>query len=285
MSGSSTPSAPLPASADRYELSPSDYVAAMTAALPLLSQSGTSLSHADLAAIAEAGNLPPQHSLVNNTQALYEEALRFALSTLWPTNTPVDSSSKLPEDIRIPAEALRQLVTDTMQRFQANPEAVRLLIMENMFNLADVDTRMDVLEQSPVILQLDRVLMRGHDLGAFRTGVSAEDVYALLLSIASFSVSHRHTFFALYEMDADQPHNRDGLIKLACDAVLAFLTIPLPSTSASSYTHYSPNELSGAPVSASLYGSEDSSDISSDASPNDPDYFPQLADFGEFEQE
>ena len=98
-------------------------------------------------------------------------------------------------------------------------------------------------------------------------------------------MAQRSRFSLTLSCSLGNDHFCNLLIKLACDAVLAFLTIPLPSTSASSYTHYSPNELSGAPVSASLYGSEDSSDISSDASPNDPDYFPQLADFGEFEQE
>ncbi|WOH93922.1 hypothetical protein [Corynebacterium urealyticum] len=109
----------------------------------------------------------------------------------------------------------------------------------------------------PVILQIDRALLRGHDLGAFRTGVSAEDVYILILGLSGFATLHRNTFYALYGMDVREPHNESGVTELACDAVVAFLTTPMRTRQDNSYTHSSPSEIVGESVAASLYDSEE----------------------------
>jgi hypothetical protein len=115
----------------------------------------------------------------------------------------------------------------------------------------------DVLESSPVVLQIDRVLMRGQDYGAFRPGISAEDVYVLITSLCCFPASQGTTFHTHYGTDLDNAQTVDGLEKLACDAVLAFLTTSMPTTQGSSYTHASPTKTTPSSVSASLYTAGD----------------------------
>lgn len=244
----------LPHSANRLGLSPRDYRAAMECTLPIAVEHGTDIPKADLAAIQAAGNLPAKHTLLADNQELYEEALRYAFAVLWPYDLEAFEAHVA---TLTPVPAMRKLVGDTVQRAHENPDATRLIAAENLLNRANLLSRMDVLEQSPVILQIDKALLRGRDLGAFRTGVSAEDVYVLILSLSSFATLHRTNFYALYGMDTAADYNAKGLRDLACDTVIAFLTTPMDSSQQNSYTHSSPSDLVGESVAASLYDSVD----------------------------
>ena len=248
------PARHLPHSAHRYDLDPVDYTRAMECALPIAVEYGSDIPKTQLVRIQRAGNLPAKHALLSNNQDLYAEALRYALATLWQAEP-----KKFEDDIAslTPVQAVRRLVRETLARAQRNPDSMRLIAAENLYNRADVPNRIDVLEQSPVILQIDRALLRGHDLGAFRTGVSAEDVYILILGLSGFATLHRNTFYALYGMDVREPHNESGVTELACDAVVAFLTTPMRTRQDNSYTHSSPSEIVGGSVAASLYDSEE----------------------------
>lgn len=248
---------PRPASADRFDLSPAGYRTVMEHTLPQAIRFHGEIPEAALSEIASASGVSLEHAIFSDPQLLYEEAVRYAFAQLWPS---VSSDFEKNIETAVPTESMRQLVAETMQRFQTNPQAVQLVVTENIFGHSTVSRRVDVLEQSPVILQIDRVLMRGHDLGAFRTGVSAEDVYVLILSICSFGVTQGQTFFALYDMNVHETQNQEGMVKLACDAVVAFLSTVMPTTQGNSYTHFSPSEIVRDSVAAALYDVDDFSD-------------------------
>ncbi len=238
----------LPGTHRRYGCSPEDYRLVLDTAIPELVRSGLAAKTSD---IAVGAGVSPNHPLLRDTQVLYDEALRYAFRLIWPR----------PEDLDVerlvPAEAVRALVRTAYRRHRAHPDAVRLIITENIAGHGHVGGRSDVLESSPVVLQIDRVLMRGQDFGAFRSGISAEDVYVLITSLCCFPASQGTTFHNHYGTDLDHTQTVDGLEKLVCDTVLAFLTTSMPTNQGSSYTHATPTNMTPSSVSASLYTAGD----------------------------
>lgn len=242
------PSTTLPGTHRRYGCSVEDYRLVLDTAIPELVRSGLAAETRD---IAVGAGVSPNHPLLRDTQVLYDEALRYAFRLIWPRPEDLDVENL------VPAEAVRTLVRTAYRRHRAHPDAVRLIVTENIAGYGHVGGRQDVLESSPVVLQIDRVLMRGQDYGAFRPGISAEDVYVLITSLCCFPASQGTTFHTHYGTDLDNAQTVDGLEKLACDAVLAFLTTSMPTTQGSSYTHASPTKTTPSSVSASLYTAGD----------------------------
>lgn len=242
------PSTTLPGTHRRYGCSVEDYRLVLDTAIPELVRSGLAAETRD---IAVGAGVSPNHPLLRDTQVLYDEALRYAFRLMWPRPEDLDVENL------VPAEAVRTLVRTAYRRHRAHPDAVRLIVTENIAGYGHVGGRHDVLESSPVVLQIDRVLMRGQDYGAFRPGISAEDVYVLITSLCCFPASQGTTFHTHYGTDLDNAQTVDGLEKLACDAVLAFLTTSMPTTQGSSYTHASPTKTTPSSVSASLYTAGD----------------------------
>ncbi|MGP5660335.1 hypothetical protein [Corynebacterium falsenii] len=240
--------------AHRYHLSAEQFVGAMEATLPIAARVGTRMNDRHVAAIAKASGLPASADVFASPEGLYYEALRYAHACTWPRPASADD---VPTKVT-PATAVRQLVRETYARFEDNPNALRLIASENIFGDGDISPLIGVLKDSPVVLHVDRVLMLGHDIGAFREGVSAEDVYILMSSLCSFAITQGRTFHALYGMDAFDETNRRGLVELTCDAVLAFLTTTMPTEQGSSYTHSSHSAAVGSSVAASLYSTDHS---------------------------
>lgn len=240
----------LPASAAWYSLSEQQYIQAMNTAVTIATRVGAAFTPEHLAEIAQAAHLPHDCLLLDSPQRLFEEALRYAHSSIWPV--PVHGYDN-PELDCSPVRDMRRLVAATFTRFATHPDAVRLIVAENLLGNPELVHRVGVLEDSPVVLHLDRVLMRGHDIGAFRSGVSAEDTYALITALCSFAVTQGATFHALYGMDSTDPYNEAGLRDLTCDAVIAFLTTTMPTKQGASYTHASHSSVIGSSVAASLY--------------------------------
>ncbi|MBC2681085.1 hypothetical protein GSS87_01420 [Corynebacterium sp. 4HC-13] len=234
-------------------LKKADYVSVMRHSLPILARSGTAISSQSLHEIGNAVGVSPSCPLLRHPQRLYEEGLRFAMAQIWP---PADAPELDGLADLIPADAVRNFVSATFRRFQAHPDCLRLLIAENLFNTLDLPRRVGVMEDSPVVLQLDRLLMRGYDVGAFREGISAEDLYVVILSLCAFPVASGSTFHALYGMNVSDPANAEGLEKLIVDNVVAFLTSTMPTSQGSSYTHSSQSPGMGSSVAAHLYSRE-----------------------------
>lgn len=238
----------LPDTFRRYGCSIDEYRLILDTALPELVRSGLQANTGD---IAVGAGVPADHPLLSDVEGLYDEALRYAFRLIWPRPSDMDV-----EDYS-PAEAVRALVRTAYRRHRAHPDAVRLILTENIQGHAHVTGRPEALEPSPVVLQIDRVLMRGQDFGAFRPGISAEDVYILITSLCTFPAAQGSTFHGHYATDVDYGPTVDGLEMLACDTVLAFLTTSMPTGQGSSYTHASPTIMTPGSVSASLYSAGD----------------------------
>lgn len=138
-------------------------------------------------------------------------------------------------DSEVPVDGVQKIVEAVYYRYANHPEAVRLLLVENLMNHASLLEGQPLADQSSITLQLDKLLMQGQDMGAFRPGISAQDIFTLIASIAMFRVSVRNTTINLYNIDMMDDANTTGMAHLAVDTVLAFLTSHIRSRDQISY--------------------------------------------------
>lgn len=160
---------------------------------------------------------------------LYNKALTAALERLHPPE------KELKLDTSVPVEGVRRLIDAMYARFIAHPEALRLIALENLDPVTPADTQFVFADESTMTLYLDRLLMLGQDSGAFRPGIAAYDIYALISSIAFYRVLNRGLTRRLFDIDLADDANTAGLHRMIVDAVLAFLTANIPDTGDAAY--------------------------------------------------
>ncbi|MHD0041630.1 TetR/AcrR family transcriptional regulator [Corynebacterium diphtheriae] len=198
-------------------------------ALSLFSELG--FSDAKLEAIAKKSGMSKRmiHYHFGDKRGLYICCLEEAVRRLRPTAEEMYLASA------VPVEGVRTIVEAVFHRYVQHPEAVRMLQMENLHHYGKVAEASPLSDQSAITLQLDRLLMLGQDAGAFRPGISAQDVFTLIASIAVFRINSRSTTLNLYGIDMMNGDNTDGMRRMAVDTVLAFLTSNLKSADEDSY--------------------------------------------------
>lgn len=163
------------------------------------------------------------HYHFTDKRGLYIRALQRAIELTRPS--PFELACESP----VPADGIRHIVSVLYDTVQANPEAARMIVMENVDANIDLGKVM-LADQSQVLLNIERMLMVGHDAGAFRPGVTAIDLYEIIISQCLFQVAGGRTFKNLYGIDFDHPDNQAGRKRLLEETVLAFLTSQLPTT-------------------------------------------------------
>lgn len=187
---------------------------------------------AKLEAIAKESGMSKRmlHYHFGDKKGLYRQTLEHAITVLRPAGADIEVPAGTPV-----VDGVR-LVTDALfAAYVNNPDAVRMLLLENLHHYGKVGEGNPILDQSAVILQLDKLLMQGQDSGAFRPGISAMDVFTMVISMAVFRLSNRNTMLNLYSFDTLDEENTQGMARMASDAVLTFLTSNLKSTNAVSY--------------------------------------------------
>lgn len=130
-------------------------------------------SDAKLESIARNSGVPKSAILKHfgDKKNLYHSTLAEAVRRLQP---PAEA---LTIDSAIPVDGVRQVVEAIFQRFVDEPDCLRMVQMENLQRVLKLPELAPLINQSEVILQLDKLLMVGQDAGAFRPGISAYDVY------------------------------------------------------------------------------------------------------------
>ncbi|APT85262.1 TetR family transcriptional regulator [Corynebacterium aquilae DSM 44791] len=169
------------------------------------------------------------HYHFGDKRGLYVKALQLAIARLRP------DPSEMALETEVPVEAMGKIVNAIYDCMVEEENSVRLVTMENLFGQADMLRGAPLADQSSVVLQMERILMMGQDAGAFRPGIAAVDVYAIVASLCMFRVTNRATFANLYGTDMTDEENLDGMRRLVRDAVLAFLTSNMRNTGGMSY--------------------------------------------------
>ena len=188
-------------------------------------------TEARLEAIAQESGMSKRmiHYHFGDKKGLYFRCLQLAVSKLRP------SVAEMELDSSISVEGVKKIVEAVFRHYIAYPDAVRLLVVENLMEYANVTESQPIADQSSVTLQLDKLLMLGQDAGAFRPGISAQDVFTLITSLAIFRITMHKTTINLYGVDMTDRHNTAGMARMAADAVVAFLTSNLKNSQEISY--------------------------------------------------
>ncbi|GAA1471473.1 HTH-type transcriptional repressor NicS [Corynebacterium felinum] len=199
------------------------------------------------------------HYHFGDKKGLYHRCLVLAVQRLRP------SVQELELESTVPVDGVRKVVEAVFNRYAANPEAIRLLALENLMHYANVKEMQPLVDQSAITLQLDKLLMLGQDAGAFRPGISAQDVFTLIASLSVFRVLSQETTINLYNIDMMDESNTKGMARMAAEGVLAFLTSHLKTGDQISYLTTIASAEAGESLEHQAYDSNDSSyDISPD---------------------
>lgn len=190
------------------------------------------------------------HYHFGDKKGLYMQALNQAVAVLQP---PAD---QLVIDSAVPVEGMRKLVDSIFDLFMKEQNALRLLVQENTHPVIDGSDQPAIGDVSPVMLHLNRLLMLGQDSGAFRPGISANDIYLLITSMILLPVSMQSTTQNLFNVDLSSPENARGMHRLIVDMVLAFLTSNIPDSGHQSYLEEDISETK-ADSPSSIYDGED----------------------------
>ena len=151
---------------------------------------------------------------------------------------PQPAAGSLDIDSAVPVEGVRTLVDWLFKQHVEHPEAIRMMTMET--STGALETGQALIDVSEVSLHLDKLLMLGQDSGAFRPGISANDIFTLIASLTMYRVTNRSMMQNLLDIDMHSPENTEGMHRMAVDAVLAFLTANIPDSGYSSYLSTEP---------------------------------------------
>lgn len=198
-------------------------------ALEHFSQQGFSETKLEMIAKASGMSKRMIHYYFGDKKGLYVKTISHALELLRP------EAEAMQLDSAVPVEGVRKTVEAIYNSIINNPGPIRLVLMENLHNYGGVESAAALHDESNLLLNLDKLLMLGQDAGAFRPGISAEDVLVLISSLGYYRMSNQLTMDQIFDVDLNSDANVAGMRRLVVDTVLAFLTSNLPNSEASSY--------------------------------------------------
>jgi TetR/AcrR family transcriptional regulator len=123
-----------------------------------------------------------------------------------------------------PEEAMRGLIVSTFRMFIEFPEAIGLLVSENVHGARHIkNSRLIVSMYDPLLIFIQETLDRGVAKGAFRPGVDATELFISISAEGYFYLSNRHTLGVILHQDLmtkDRLSQREAFIT---DIIMGFL--------------------------------------------------------------
>ncbi len=207
----------------------SDTDAAAAAALVIFAREG--FARTTLTAVAEESGVSTRmlHYHFGDKPGLYRAAMARAVTLLIPPQEVLNRS------YTVPVEGMRRFVDAIFHRFLQNPAAARLIVRENLEPALEKGVGLEIEEVSEVILHIERLLLLGQDSGAFRPGISADDILVMVCSLCMYRESNSEIAQRITRVDLRTQRNIEGLRRMAIDTVLAFLTSNIPGSGYGSY--------------------------------------------------
>jgi AcrR family transcriptional regulator len=132
------------------------------------------------------------------------------------------------KDLRLeglaPVEAIRRLAEFTFDYQNANPEFIRLVMVENIHHGVHLakSQRIQGLNIS-VIEMLESVYRRGVAEGVFRDGLDVIDLHMTISALAVFNVSCRFTFSRIFKVEMHTPTALERRRKEVGDTVVRYV--------------------------------------------------------------
>ena len=174
------------------------------------------------------------HYHFGDKRGLYHATLRLALEQLTPPENILNRSHA------VPVEGMRRFVDALYHAFLHNPDATRLVLRENLDPEVKAEDASMLAGVREVSLHAERLLLAGQDAGAFRPGITAVDLLALISSLCFYRVGNAATAKHVFGVDAESRRNVDGMRRMVIDAVLAFLTSNISDSGYESYLEAAP---------------------------------------------
>lgn len=124
-------------------------------------------------------------------------------------------------------EALARLVAFTFDHHRANPDFIRMVMIENIHH-ADALRQSDVIRNlnQGAIARLQTLIDRGEAKGVFRPGLDAVTLHWQISALSFFNVSNRPTFSALFGSELYSTQGQDRLREQAVAMILAYVRNP-----------------------------------------------------------
>jgi AcrR family transcriptional regulator len=123
-----------------------------------------------------------------------------------------------------PVEALKKLVSFSIDYKLANPEFVRLVMTENIHSAEYLkQSKTAVHMNTPAIDLLKRIYERGVATGDFRAGIEAFDLHMAISALSLYNVSNRPTVEAIFKRDIMDKKEVDRMRKNCIEMLLRFV--------------------------------------------------------------
>ncbi len=123
-----------------------------------------------------------------------------------------------------PVEALKKLVSFSIDYKLAHPEFVRLVMTENIHRAEYLKlSKTAVHMNTPAIDLLQRIYERGVTSGDFRSGIEAFDLHMAISALSLYNVSNRPTVEAIFKRDITDKKEVDRLRKNSIEMLLRFV--------------------------------------------------------------
>jgi AcrR family transcriptional regulator len=154
-------------------------------------------------------------------EGLYREVLLAAYRRIRETEVDLDLHKYEP------VAGLQVLIRSTVAHYEGNIRFVRLVLLENSYELGAVHLMSDevrLMNQSALEV-LDDLLVRGRAAGVFREGPQSLDLHQLITAMAFFRVSDRFSWHELYGRDMLGKDDSPQVRALIEDAVMRYIMV------------------------------------------------------------
>ena len=151
-------------------------------------------------------------------EGLYRAVLEAAYGRVRATESGLHLEDKPP------LEALADLVRFTFDHHMANPDFIRLVMVENIHHGENIEALSNIQAVNrPVIDNIRRICERGVEAGVIRSDVDPVDVHMSISALCFFNVSNRHTFSTIFNIDMASPAATRKRRKQVTDLILRYV--------------------------------------------------------------
>ncbi|SHJ32259.1 transcriptional regulator, TetR family [Palleronia salina] len=193
----------------------------LTVALAEFAENGFSGARVDTIASRTQTSKRMIYYYFGDKLGLYTRALEAAYLRVRQGETQLEL------DHLAPQEALARLVAFTFDHHRANPDFIRMVMIENIHkarHLAESQVIRDLNEAA--IDKLTEICRRGQDAGVFREGLDPAALHWQISAASFFNVSNRPTFSAIFGNALFEDDGQEAIRRQTVDAILAIACKP-----------------------------------------------------------
>ena len=143
-----------------------------------------------------------------------------------------EGEASLDLDHFAPQEALARLVAFTFDHHRANPDFIRMVMIENIHNAENLSASQVIRDLNVAAIdKLAAICRRGQEAGVFRAALDPVALHWQISAASFFNVSNRPTFSAIFGGELFEETAQETIRQQTVEAILALACMPgLPSS-------------------------------------------------------